>query len=72
MNPGIIAPKIIVVIKTIIKTEVFTIDVALSPYSGFKVKINAKATDPLITPATVTTKSSKKETFHFLSQHLTK
>ena len=67
-----IAPKIMVVMKTMIKTEVFTMDVALSPSSEFKVKINAKATDPLMTPATVTTKSSKKETLHFLSKHLTK
>lgn len=56
MNPGMIAPKNIVVMKTISNTELFTIETASYPPS--KVKIKANATDPRIIPATVIIKSS--------------
>ena len=55
MNPGMIAPKNIVVMKTISNTELFTIETSYPPS---KVKIKANATDPRIIPATVIIKSS--------------
>lgn len=56
MNHGIRPPKTIVVKKTINKTVLFMMSTAIyyyyvAPFGGYTVKINAKATDPLIVPA---------------------
>lgn len=66
MNAGMIAPKIIVVMKTSSSTELFTILIPISSLGLSMVRMRAKATDPLIMPATVTIRSSHQVTFHFL------